>query len=360
MTTTCAAPGIARADAESAATIIGRLGLVEAPTAVRERPQWSPPQRIVVRNVAPGLIEALAPAAPGVTLVPVDTARQAADEARTAQAVLGFCSDEIVAANPRLAWIGMYSAGVERCVDLPGVRDGRVLLTNMQRVAGPVMAEHGLAMLLALSRGLHVYASLTREARWDPSFAERGGARTLEGKTLLVAGLGGIGEEVARRAHALGMTVIATRGSDRPAPAFVAEVGRPDRLLEFAARADAVVAALPLTPATRNLFDARFFAALKPGAFFVNLGRGQSVDQSALAAALGSGRLAGAGLDVTDPEPLPADHPLWRAPNLLITPHVSAESDLGLSVHLAVLRENLRRYVAGERMLNVVDATRGY
>ena len=121
-----------------------------------------------------------------------------------------------------------------------------------------------------------------------------------------------------------------------------------------------LAAATPLTPQTRGMFDARFFATAKPGAFFFNVGRGGSVVQQDLVAALESGRLAGAGLDVTDPEPLPADSPLWKMSNVIITPHVSAASDLGNAARLAVAAENLRRYVAGERMLSVVDLERGY
>jgi phosphoglycerate dehydrogenase-like enzyme len=173
-------------------------------------------------------------------------------------------------------------------------------------------------------------------------------------------GLGGIGVEVARRAHAFGMRVVATRASGREGPAFVSYVGLPDELLKLAAEADFVVNTTPLTPATTGLFDAKFFAAVKPGAFFVNVGRGRSVVQPDLIAALKSGRLAGAGLDVTDPEPLPADDPLWKLPNVIITPHVSADSDLGDEVRFAIGVENLRRYVAGERMLSVVDVAKGY
>jgi phosphoglycerate dehydrogenase-like enzyme len=149
------------------------------------------------------------------------------------------------------------------------------------------------------------------------------------------------------------------RGAAAGAPPFVEEVGGPGDLLRLAARADVVVNVAPLTPATTGIFDAPFFAALPPRALFVNVGRGDSVNQADLLAALQSGRLGGAGLDVTSPEPLPPDHPLWRAPRTLITPHIAGGgSDFAL--RRAVLRENLRRYVAGEPLLSVVDAARGY
>jgi phosphoglycerate dehydrogenase-like enzyme len=177
---------------------------------------------------------------------------------------------------------------------------------------------------------------------------------------MLVVGLGGIGTEVARRASALGMTVTATRASSRKGPDFVSYVGLSDELLELAAKADVVVNSLPLTPQTTGLFDAGFFAAMKPTAYFINVGRGKSVVTDDLLLALKEGHIAGAGLDVTEPEPLPSDHPLWMQPNVIITPHISAGSDLRIERLWIVMRENLRRYVAGEPMLSVVDVDRGY
>jgi phosphoglycerate dehydrogenase-like enzyme len=182
----------------------------------------------------------------------------------------------------------------------------------------------------------------------------------LEGKTMLVAGLGGIGTEVARRAAGLGMDVVATRQGGTGKPDFVRHVGQPDELLALAKDADVIVCALPLTPETTNLFDARFFDVLKPTAYFLNIARGGSVVTADLVAALQAGKLAGAGLDVTEPEPLPQDHPLWKAPRVLITPHISARSDLPGEARWTVAVENLRRYAAGEPMLSVVDLARGY
>jgi len=187
-----------------------------------------------------------------------------------------------------------------------------------------------------------------------------GRLRTIKGKTMLVAGLGGIGTEVAQRAHALGMKVVATRASGRDGPDFVSYVGGPDELAKLAADADVIVDALPLTPATRATFDAKLFERVKRGALFVNVGRGGTVATAALIDALRSGALGGAAFDVTDPEPLPADHPLWQAPNVIITPHISSESELGVTRVWEIVRENLRRYVAGSPMLSEVDVSRGY
>jgi phosphoglycerate dehydrogenase-like enzyme len=156
------------------------------------------------------------------------------------------------------------------------------------------------------------------------------------------------------------MRVVATRASGRAGPDFVSYVGAPEELAKLAAEADVIVDALPLTPATRATFDARLFERVKRGALFVNVGRGGTVVTSALIDALRTGTLSGAALDVTDPEPLPADHPLWQAPNLIVTPHISSESDLGVTRVWDIVRENLRRYVAGSPMLSEVDVSRGY
>jgi phosphoglycerate dehydrogenase-like enzyme len=140
----------------------------------------------------------------------------------------------------------------------------------------------------------------------------------------------------------------------------VSRVGKPSELVSLVRQADVIVDTLPLTAETAGVFDEKVFAAMKPRALFINVGRGKTVVTSALVKALQERRLGGAGLDVTDPEPLPADHPLWRIPNVVITPHVSTESDIGDERHWQVARENLRRYVAGDRMLSVVDVKKGY
>ena len=346
--------------AGDAAALIARLGLEESPAPVRERKGWTPPRAVLLYNVRPALLPALRAVAPGVELLTATDAGQAVEMARRADAVLGFCSAEVLEAGKQIRWVQTYSAGVESCVDVPAIRECDVLLTNMQRVAGPVMAEHVLAMMFAFARGLDFYIPERLGRRWTETLPESSRMVTLDGKAVLVVGLGGIGSEVARRAQALGMTVDAIRASGRHGPQYVREVGLPADLLRLAAKADFIVNTTPLTPETRGMFDARFFATVKPSAYFFNVGRGQSVDQQALIDALKSGRLAGAGLDVTDPEPLPPDNALWSLPNVILTPHVSTRSDLGDAARLAVVRENLRRYVAGEKMLSVVDLRKGY
>ncbi len=344
----------------STAALIEHLGLVEAPAPVRERAGWAPPRVILVNPLLPGLAEQLQAAVPNARIVAAATPAEAAKVAKEADVSLGWCTPEVLAAGRKLRWVQSYSAGVERCVTIPQFRERDILLTNMQRVAAPVMAEHVLAMMLAFSRGLPFFLPEQRAGRWSDEPPPEVKMLSIEGKTLLVVGLGGIGTEVARRAHALGMKVVAVRNSGREGPDFVSYVGLPAELRTLAAQADFIVNTTPLTPATTGLFDAKFFASCRPGAYFFNVGRGGSVVQADLVAALRSGQIAGAGLDVTEPEPLPADDPLWKLPNVILTPHVSASSDLGQSVRLAILQENLRRYVAGGKMLSVVDVARGY
>ena len=340
--------------------LIQRLGLEESSTPVRERAGWAPPRKVLLWNRSPELEPALRAVAPGVEFLSASTEAEAVKLAREADVSIGFCSEEVLAAAPRLQWVQVFWAGVEDCVAVPVLRERGLLLTNMQRVSGPVMAEHVIAMMMAFARALQFYIPERAAARWSEELPPSVKMITLEGKTVLVVGLGGIGTEVARRAHALGMRVTATRASGREGPDFVSYVGLPDELHKLAAEADFIVNTTPLTAATTGLFDAAFFAAAKPGAYFINVGRGGSVVEADLVAALKGGRLAGAGLDVTDPEPLPATSPLWKMQNVIITPHVSSRSDLGFDTRLAIVRENLRRYVAGERMLSVVDLGKGY
>jgi len=155
------------------------------------------------------------------------------------------------------------------------------------------------------------------------------------------------------------MRVVGTRRSSREGPAFVDYVGLSDELFELAADADFIVNALPLTPETRGLFDAAFFEAARDGAYFVSIGRGASTVTDDLLAALESGAIAGAGLDVTDPEPLPGDHPLWQVENVIITPHIGGAGG-NFDRHLVLLRENLRRFIAGDALYNMVDPAKGY
>ncbi len=344
------------AQGASAAQLIEKLDLHVAAQPARERPGWRPPRIVLVSEQLHDELPLLQQAAPHAKLINIAAATPR--EIAAADATLGVCSAEVLAQAKQLQWIQWPAAGVERCVQQPLIRERHLLLTNLQRTMGPSMAEHVLGMMLMLSRHLDYFLKEQQQGRWTQDNAPP--LADLEGKTVLVVGLGGIGTEVARRAHAFGMRVTATRASGRTGPDYVSYVGLPDELLKLAKDADFVVNCAPLTPQTTGIFNREFFASLKPGAYFISVGRGRSTVTADLIAALNSGKLAGAGLDVFDPEPLPSDSPLWHLPNLIITPHVSADTPLAEEQRVAVLRENLRRYVAGEPLLSVVDVERGY
>jgi phosphoglycerate dehydrogenase-like enzyme len=342
------------------ASMIADLGLRESEKPVREAKGWQKPDRIVVRVDSPARLAGFQQAAPGVEFVAAKDEAAALALIADADALIGFCEPNLVAAGKRLRWIQLFTAGAGPCSEIPEVRKRNIVVTNMQRISGPEIAEHSLAMLLAFTRGLNTWLPQQKQGRWDQSAFPMRSMWELQGRTLLVVGLGGIGTELAERASGLGMRVIATRASAAEKPSFVDYVGKPDELLKLAGQADVVVNCTPLLPSTLNLFDAKFFAAMKPGGYFINVGRGKSVVQGDLLAALRSGQLAGAGLDVTEPEPLPADHPLWQLPNVIITPHVAATSDRVFARVFLLAQENTRRYVAGDRLLSVVDTARGY
>ena len=353
----CADTPVAAPSAETQA-LVARLGLEESATPVRERKGWARPKVVLVANATPEMLASLRDVAPGVKLLAAASDDEAARLAGQADAVLGFCTPAVLAAGRRVRWVQVLSAGVEECVAVPAMRERDILLTNMQRVAGPVMAEHVLAMMFAFARGLDFYIPERLERRWTKQLPATSRMVTLEGKSLLVVGLGGIGSEVARRAHALGLQVDAVRASGRTGPEYVREVGLPADLLRLASRADYVVNTAPLTPETRGLFDKKFFASMKRGAHFFNVGRGGSVDQEALVAALRDGQIGGAGLDVTDPEPLPENDPLWRHPRVRITPHIASMTQPQTAARVVI--DNLRRHAQGEALVGLVDRARGY
>lgn len=342
-------------------TMIERLGLRESGRATRDFPGWEPPRRVVAFVDDPQRLAGLQAAAPGAEIVLVSSVAEAADRIAGADVLLGSCDEEILSRADRLKWVQVYSAGVDRCVGNPGMRKGDKLLTNGQRIASPALAEHAIALTLALARGLDRYMANQAAGVWERDIGlGREDIFELQGRTMLVVGLGGIGTQVASRAHGLGMRVIATRHSRREGPDYVDYVGLAGEAPELARQADVVVNAAPLTDETRGMFNAAFFEAMKPTAFFVSVGRGGSTVTDDLVAALREGRIAGAGLDVTDPEPLPPGHPLWTMPRVIITPHVAGRSDRSRDRLFLLVQENLRRYAAGEPLLSEVDIERGY
>ncbi|MFB3882220.1 MAG: D-2-hydroxyacid dehydrogenase [Armatimonadota bacterium] len=270
----------------------------------------------------------------------------------------GHWSDELWKAAPRLKWVHSGGAGVERFMT-PDFVASPIILTNSQGVYAIPIADHVMAFVLHFSRrfGELVRKQLAHE--WE-GWEERRSSDELWGKTLGIVGLGGIGSEVARRAKAFGMRVIATRQRpDRPSE-FADEVRGADQLPWLLRESDYVALCSALTHETRHLIGAEELKLMKPTAVITNIGRGGLVDEQALIGALNTGVIAGAGLDVFEQEPLPADSPLWDMPNVMITPHDAGSSPQSHERFMAIFLENLRRYVAGEPLLNVVDKRAGY
>lgn len=355
------------ASPQSVEALIKELGIVESQGSARDRKNWRVPKKIVLLGADPGTRaqrDAFQGILPNAEVVTVPNMQAAVTATANADIIVGLtsypgiCEPEIINNAKELRWILSMSAGVERCMAVPAVESRNLLVTNARAVESSAIGEHAIAMAMALARGLDRFTNDTKQGLWRRENSAR--MQTLTGKTMLVVGLGGIGTEVASRAHGLGMKVVATRNSGRTGPDYVSYVGLPSELLTLAKDADVIVNTAPLTTETNGLFDAKFFAAVKPSAYFINVARGGSVVTADLQKALEEGRLAGAGLDVVDPEPLPANHPLWKAPNLIITPHISSRSDLQGEQRWILARENLKRYIAGGKMLSEVDLKREY
>ena len=261
------------------------------------------------------------------------------------------------AADSRLRWIQSNSAGVEGFLALPDLRDSDVVLTNAKIIQGPEIADHAFALLLNFTRNIKAFNAQMPEG-WNTN--RELPMIELRGKTAVVIGLGGIGTQIAQRAAAFGMTVIGVDPKDIPIHRDVAYVGKPDELDDLLPRADVVFSAVPHTPATEGMIGARQFELMKQDVYFINVSRGAIVDTDALVAALEGGKVRAAGLDVTDPEPLPTDHPLWTMSNVTITPHLATISDRLGERRMQLLRDNISRFATGRPLRNVVDKQAGY
>ena len=287
---------------------------------------------------------------------------------RDSAALLGRIGDyEVIYGHPdpawlkraaRLRWLCSDFAGVEKYLDEAIWPSPDCLLSNSSGAYGPTISEHILMVLLMLLRRMPEYEADLLERRWTLHTP----IRSITGSHVVLLGTGDIGSHTARRLKALGASVTGVCRSGKSAePAFdaVLPIGELDSVLP---RADALIMALPATRETAGILSRERIALLPPTAYVVNVGRGSAVDQDALAGALQSRRLAGASLDVTVPEPLPADHPLWTCPNTIITPHISGNMSLGLTCDLDVdmFCRDLERYAAGEPLLNLVDRSLGY
>ena len=333
-----------------------------------ERPVWAPPVWVVprLRDALPAdwsLVEVTAPVSgrgdgSGLT-------DEALDAVRGAEVYFGLGLPRALlqaALEPpaRLRWIHSGAAGVASLLH-PELIESDVILTNSAGIHAPAMAETILAMVLHFFRGLDYATRAQHAAEWSVDAFERtdSGIREAAGATLGIAGYGGIGRELARRARALGMHVIATRRTDRTADDAEILTG-PDALHRLLRESDVVVISTPSTPETRGMIGAAELRMMKPGAILVNGGRGDIIDEHALIDVLVRGHLRGAALDVFTREPLASDSPLWALPNVLITPHASATSPRYWERELDLMLHNLHGYLNGGDMRNVVDVAAGY
>lgn len=272
-------------------------------------------------------------------------------------------SDEQIARAKRLRWFASWAAGVDKSAR-PGLLERKILLTNASGVHGPNIAEHVMAMMLMFTRGMHLFVRAQLEHSWDRPPGDRSGkASELSGQTLAIVGLGHIGEALAERARAFGLHVIGlkrdpkSRHDERVAVDEVVGLTELDSVL---ARAHHVCVLVPLTPETHHLFDEARLSRMRPDAYLYNVARGPIVDEAALAKVLAEGRIAGAGLDVFEEEPLPKRSPLWDMKNVILTPHTAGFTPYYFSRFAPIFTANLTRYLAGERLENLFDPSRGY
>ena len=314
------------------------LASVDAPTEA-----WAE----VVARAAPGLQVQVAPdRAAALRMLP------------EADAAFGTLDAELLARAPKLAWLQAPQAAPPAGYFFPELVAHPVQVTNFRGIYNDHVAIHAVAMLLALARGLPTYIRQQSRGEWIRHLADEDVLHLPE-STVLVVGVGGIGAEIARMVRALGATVI---GVDprRTEPMEGVAICAPAELDRLLSRADAVIVTLPHTPESEGLFDERRLALMRPGGLLVNIGRGATVRLAALTQALKQGRLGGAALDVFEQEPLPPDHPLWREPRALLTPHVAVVGPYILERRLGVLCDNAQRFETGLPLRNVVDKALWY
>lgn len=273
------------------------------------------------------------------------------DELARAEIIFGTLPPEMLKKAENLQWVHLNSAGAD-VYTRPGALDAQIALTNSVGAYGLTVSEHMLAMLFCMNRRFPEYVRNQEKNLWQ----SMGRVRSVEGAAILVLGLGNIGGDFARKVKALGAYTMGTKRTIGPLPEYMDELHTLAELDDLLPRADVVANCLPLTPETKGLFNEKRLLMMKKDALLINIGRGPSVDTDALLKVMNQGHLAGAALDVTDPEPLPADHPLWQQERVLITPHVAGFFHLPETKNrvVGIFCENLRRYLAGETMRNLV------
>lgn len=301
--------------------------------------------------------EELKKSAAGAELLFVPADKVRLDELADADVIIGNIPPELLPAATNLRWLQLNTAGADAFCK-KGVLKDDVLLTNATGAYGLALSEHLLAQLLAMMKKLYPYYDNQKKAIWH----DEGQVTSIENATVLILGIGDIGRAFARRVKALGAYVIGVRRRTGSKPVGIDELGTLKNLDSLLARADVVVSILPSTAATTGLFDKGRFAAMKKGAYFLNIGRGNAVVTNDLIEAMRAGHLAGAALDVTDPEPLPESHPLWQTPGVYITPHISGDDHLPATQDriVQIAARNLAAFLKGEPLENLVDRETGY
>ena len=270
------------------------------------------------------------------------------------EVVYGAVSENDFPYADSLKWIQQIGIGAEGHM-YPALKESDVILTNCKGLMGTQLSEQGFALLLTLTRCTREQHDFMKEKTW-----KRIDCFELSGSTMGVVGLGGVGRAVAQRAHAFGCRVLAVDIEDVEKPDYVERVGKPDWLGEMASQCDVLFSCVPSTPESHKMIDGDVFGRMKPSSYFINVSRGKVVDEEALIEALRSGRLAGAGLDVTYIEPCPPESPLWDLPNVILSSHSAAASQYVRPRALTFFVENLHRYVNGEPLEKVVDKQKGY
>ena len=294
-------------------------------------------------------------------VVPV-TDKNVMSEIVDADAYIGNIKPEEVRAGKKLKWVAVMSAGVEGVLFMSGgndLRDRNIRADQLiQRSAGLEIADHALAMLLMLSRRLYHYEELKQKEEWEK---QKFTGIELRGKNAVVIGCGGIGTQIAVRANAFGMKVVGVDPEDKPfQPYFSKRFVKPDQLDEVIPQADVVFISAPDTPKSHKMFGANEFELMKKNSYFIAVSRGGIYDMPGLVKALDSRQLAGAGVDVTDPEPLPKGHALWKFDNVIVTPHIAGRSDQDQVRMIGTVKDNILRFVEGKPLINVVDKQKGY
>lgn len=272
-------------------------------------------------------------------------------------AVSGSLPQDLIEHAVNLRWVQSLFAGGERIIDAYSSRP-EIVLSVASGVAAIPIAEHLLAMALAFARMIHLSIRQSVEKKWDRSIGDS--SFEIFGKHVLVVGAGSIGSAFSQRAAALGMRVTAIRRNPERSVSGAERTASPSELGSLLPQADFVVNTLPYTLLTASVFGEEQFGLMRRSAYFLNSGRGKTVDEPALVKALSSGAIAGAGLDVFDQEPLPADSPLWDMENVIITPHISFLTPEYSSRLFEIVRENLGRFCRGDDLINVIDRDAGY